>query len=191
MKRLSEKMHYAVLMVLSGILFLSGPAGCTRSEVELKNTVSAYTQILAESLAKTSAEKMSFFASPEEIMRIDSYILLMLKEKKVLNSALLKLDFIAVDLDKEKKNAAVTTYEEWTYHYIDEKSRQPVSAEERIAYNNVYHLIKQQGHWVVDKIDMNEAKPVTPVAPESFRSKSQGSDEMPGAKKNNQPSGKF
>jgi hypothetical protein len=148
---------YKVLVSVGCILAMAGVSACTRGEVELKNTVTAYTQMLGEALAKPDAEKMKFFASADEIKRIDSYILLMLKERKVMNSTLQKLDFRGVTTEKDKK-ATVTTYEEWAYYYVDEKSRQPSSKEEKIAYNNVYHLIKDQGHWVVDKIDSNETQ---------------------------------
>lgn len=145
------------------VFSLSGLTACTRGEVELKNTVSAYTQMLAEALAKPDSGKMSFFASPDEINRIDSYIMLLRKDRKVIISTLQKLDFRGVDRDKEKKTAVVTTFEEWTFHYVDEKSRQPISKEERIAYNNVYHLISDAGHWMVDRIDMNETQPAAPA----------------------------
>ncbi|GAM10211.1 hypothetical protein OR1_02499 [Geobacter sp. OR-1] len=176
-------------MLFAAVLFLVlGLTGCTRGEVELKNTVSAYIQMLTESLAKPDAAKMKFFASQAEIARIDSYILFMLKEKKVLNSTMQKLDFRGVEIDKDQTKATVTAYEEWTYHYVDEKSRQPISKEEAIAYNNVYHLIKDQGHWVVDKIDSNETQSTTTPAPaEPAGAKPPAGDNSGGIR----PSGKF
>lgn len=190
MKKLTGTWWNLLLVIFAGTLCVYGLTACTRGEVELKNTVTAYTQILAESLAKPDAEKIKFFASSSEIIRIDSYILLMLKEKKVLISTLQKLDFRDVDIDKGKANATVTTHEEWTYYYVDEKSRQPISKEERIAYNNVYHLIKEQGHWVVDKIDMNETQAAVPAPGESPPTKSSGGA-MPEVKQNVPTPGKF
>lgn len=186
MKTMAVMWRTLLLAVCAGSLSLSGLTACTRGEVELKNTVSAYTQMLAEALAQPDADKMKFFASASEIIRIDSYILLMLKDKKVLKSALQQLDFHGVTIDKKTMTATVTTHEEWSFYYVDEKSRQPISKEERIAYNNVYHLISEQGHWVVDKIDMNETQPASAPSP----AKSAEGD-LPGAKQNVQPAGKF
>lgn len=189
MRTVSRFRHLTVLAACALIFVQAGLTACTRGEVELKNTVSAYTQMLAESLAKPDSGKMGFFASPEEINRIDSYILLMLKEKKVLISNLQKLDFRSVDRDKEKKTAAVTTYEEWTFHYVDEKSRKPISKEERIAYNNVYHLITDKGRWVVDRIDMNETQTAGTAVDGAPAASPAGS--LPGTKQNAPQTGKF
>ena len=186
MRTMAVMWRNLLLVILAGSLSLSGLTACTRGEVELKNTVSAYTQMLAEALAKPDAEKMKFFASSSEIIRIDSYILLMLKDKKVLKSTLQQLDFHGVTIDKKKMVATVTTHEEWTFYYVDEKSRQPISKEERIAYNNVYHLISEQGHWVVDKVDMNETQAAAPASPAK-----PGEGDLPGAKQNVPPAGKF
>lgn len=188
MKRISGSGCPAALTACVVLLIVVLTA-CTRGEVELKNTVSAYIQMLAEALAKQDAAKMSFFASAGEINRIDSYIMLMRKDQKVLISSLQKLDFRGIDRDKVKKTAVVTTYEEWGFHYVDEKSRQPISKEERVAYNNVYHLINDQGHWVVDRIDMNETQTVAPAGGEAPAAPPAGA--MPGAKQNVPATGKF
>jgi hypothetical protein len=136
--------------------------GCTRGEVELRNTVSAYNKMLEEALAKPDSSVMSYFASPAENYRVDAYIMQMLQQKKVMLSTLKKIDFKKVELDKKNNKAIVATHEEWVFYYVDEKSRQPVTQEEKISYNNVYHLIMEQKHWVVDKIDGNEVKPDKP-----------------------------
>lgn len=144
------------LLLLLGLFVLQLPLACTKGEVELKNTVSAYTKMLAQSLAKPNSNQMEFFTTSAERNRIDGYILFLRKDGKVIINTLKSLEFSSVEVTDSKKDALVTTEEEWSFHYVDEKSRQPVSAEERIRYRNTYHLIKEQGHWVVDKVDMSE-----------------------------------
>lgn len=132
--------------------------GCSRGEVELKNTVTAYNKMLSEALAKPDANLMEYFASLAERQRIDAYITFLLKDRKVAICTLKKLDFNRIYRDRDKKQATVATTEEWTYHYVDERSRQPISEEESLHYNNVYHLVEQEGHWLVEKLDMNETQ---------------------------------
>lgn len=153
LRRFPGLAHLAMLLPIVAVLLC-----CSRGEVELENTVSAYTRMLGEALAKPDAKVMEFFTSPDERGRIDSYILLLRKDGKVLVSTLKKLEFNGADLERKKNTATVTTYEEWVFHYADEKSRQPLAKEEAIAYRNRYHLIQYQGHWVVDKLDVNEVK---------------------------------
>lgn len=165
-KCLSGRIGVTLLAVLVGLLSVLLLSACTRGEIEVKNTVSAYTQMLPEALLKPDAEKMRFFASSDEIMRIDAYILQMRQERKLMQSFLKTLEFRSVDIAKGKQEATVTTNEVWRYRYLDEKSRQPVSDESMIAYNNMYYLIKDQGHWVVNRIDLNEtALPPAAVSP--------------------------
>lgn len=158
MRVFSSRSCRMLMILIAGIAVLQTVVACSRGETELKNTVSGYTKMLVEALSKPDSKVMVFFASPDETKRIDSYILRMLQDKKVMVGSLKKIDFRDIELDKGKNSAVVTTYEEWSYQYVDEKSRQPVSQEELIRYNNVYHLVREQQHWVVDKIDSNEAK---------------------------------
>ena len=143
-------------LLVTGLFLLQLSVACTKGEVELKNTVSAYTKMLAQSLAKPNSNQMEFFTSPAERSRIDGYILYLHKDGKVIINTLKSLKFTSVEVDSNKKDARVATNEEWTFHYVDEKSRQPISAEEQIRYRNIYHLVKEQGHWVVEKVDMTE-----------------------------------
>jgi hypothetical protein len=131
-------------------------AGCSRGEVELKNTVTAYNKMLSEALAKPDSRVMEYFTAPPERERIDAYITFLRKDKKVLVSTLKKLEFTGVERDKAKEAATVMTSEEWMYQYVDEKSRQPITKEEAIGYHNVYHLVEVDGHWVVEKVSMSE-----------------------------------
>lgn len=145
-----------LLLLMLGLFLLQLPLACTKGEVELKNTVSAYTKMLAQSLAKPNSNQMEFFTTPAERNRVDGYILYLRKDGKVIINTLKALKFSSVEVDSTTKSARVGTTEEWTFHYVDEKSRQPISKEESIRYRNIYHLIKEQGHWVVDKVDMSE-----------------------------------
>lgn len=188
MKKLQHWCSFSILILC--VIFTLALTGCSRGSTELKNTVSAYTKMLAEALAKPDAGMMEFFTTPFEKKRIESYIDYLRKDKKLIINTLKSIDFKSAEIDKVKKTAIVVTREEWTYHYIDEKSRQPISKEEAISYNNIYHLIQEKGHWVVEKVDMNETRSPVPAPSETSREKSPEND-MSGDKNKVKPPEKF
>jgi len=129
---------------------------CAGETVELKNAVTAYNKMLTEALAKPDENIMEYFTSNNELSRIGAYILRLETEKKLMVSELLELQFLSTSTSEEGKTATVNTSERWTYHYVDNKTREKITEEEAIAYENTYHLLKESGHWVVDRIDVTE-----------------------------------
>lgn len=130
--------------------------GCSSEKLELENTVRAYVTILPEALAKPNAKAMSVFVSGAEMYRIEAYITYNLTQKRLIVNELKRLDIVSVDADKDAQNARVKTKEIWVYHYIDDKSRKQTTPSETISYENTYHLIKTEGRWVVDRIEVKE-----------------------------------
>lgn len=153
---LLRKNKWAILQVTAVIVLLVAMMGCSRGEVELKNTVTAYTKMLSEALAKPDPKVMEYFTTSLERQRIEAYIMFLLKDKRVLISTVRQLEFTGITRDSKAKAATMMTSETWSYHYVDEKSRQPITQEDVISYHNVYHLIEEDGHWVVEKVDVTE-----------------------------------
>ncbi len=116
----------------------------------------AYNKMIAEALSKPDFRVMEYFTSTRELLRIEAYITYLKKDRKLMVSDLKKIEFAETDVSKGRDKAAVKTLEDWTFYYIDEKTRQPITKEENISYENTYHMIKEGGHWVVDKIDIKE-----------------------------------
>lgn len=152
-----RKLLFSMGALVIALLHLTLP-GCSRGEVELKNTVTAYNKMLSNALAKPDASLMEYFTTQAEKQRIDAYITFLLKDRKIAICTLKKIDFNHILHDREKNRATVSTSEEWSYHYVDERSRQPVTEEETIRYNNVYNLVEKEGRWLIEKIDMNEGQ---------------------------------
>lgn len=134
------------------VLVLSFLVSCSRQEVEVSNTVTAYTRLLSEALAKPDASVVGLFASRAEIVRIDSYITYNLKDHRVIINELLAFDF--KDIEISGQSASVNTYESWRFHYVDDKTRQRVTDDEIIDYLSTYHLIQSEGRWVVDRVEV-------------------------------------
>jgi hypothetical protein len=129
---------------------------CTKGTVEIKNAVIAYNRQLTEALSTANAGRLQYFATPNEIGRVDAYILYLKKDKKLLVADLKELKFLKIE--RADKEAKVWTEERWVYYYIDYKTRQRLSEDETVYYKNLYILRYQQGHWMVDKIDIKEQR---------------------------------
>ena len=141
----------AIILLISFALL-----SCSNESVELKNTVTAYNKILPEALAKPDEHIMEYFTSMNELSRIGAYILFLKTQKKIMVSDLKELEFIETIVSEDRKTATLKTGEQWTFHYVDYKTREPVTKEEVITYENIYTMIKEKGHWVVDRIDIKE-----------------------------------
>ncbi|KPJ97919.1 MAG: hypothetical protein AMK71_12270 [Nitrospira bacterium SG8_35_4] len=129
---------------------------CSKDTVELQNTVTAYNKMLVEALAKPDENIMEYFTSDDELARIGAYILRLKTEKKIMISEIVKLEFVSIAVSDDKKNATVNTREEWNYHFVDDKTRERVTENETIEYENIYKLVNEQKHWVVDGIEVKE-----------------------------------
>jgi hypothetical protein len=140
------------LIILISFTLLS----CSNESVEIKNTVTAYNKILPEALAKPDEHIMEYFTSNNELSRIGAYILFLKTQKKIMVSDLKELEFIETIVSEDRKTATLKTVEQWTFYYVDYKTREPVTEEEAIKYENTYTVVKEKDHWVVDKIDIKE-----------------------------------
>lgn len=140
------------IMILISFTLLS----CANESVEIKNTVTAYNKMLPEALAKPDEKIMEYFTSNNELSRIGAYILLLKTQKKIMVSDLKELEFIETIMSDNRKTAILKTAEQWTFHYVDYKTREPVTKEEVIRYENTYNMVKEKEHWVVNSIDVKE-----------------------------------
>lgn len=129
---------------------------CSKESVELQNTVTAYNKMLTEALAKPDEHIMEYFTSDNELARIGAYILRLKVEKKIMISEVIKLEFISTTLSDDGKSASVDSRERWNFHYVDVKTRERITENESIEYENIYKLIKEENHWVVDRIEVKE-----------------------------------
>lgn len=141
----------SIMILISFALF-----SCSNESIEIKNTVTAYNKILPEALAKPDEHIMEYFTSNNELSRIGAYILFLKTQKKIMVSDLKELEFIETIVSKDRKTATLITLEQWTFHYVDYKTREPVTEEEAIRYENRYTMVKEKDHWVVDSIDIKE-----------------------------------
>lgn len=144
---------FAVFCLCQFVLFI---AGCSRESVELRNVVQAYNKMLPEALSKPDANVMEYFTTHYELGRINAYIGYLKTDKRLMVSDLKKLEFLDARVLPNKTEAVVITRELWRYHYIDDKTRKPITQDEDLGYENTYRLVKESGRWLVNKVEIKE-----------------------------------
>lgn len=135
-------------LLILAVLF----SGCSGESVELRNTVIAYNAKLSEALARPDESVMEFFVTPAERKRISSHIVYIRKDKRLLVTRLLGIEFLDVAVSEEGGKAKVKTRERWSNHFIDQRTRKPLTGAVEEEYENTYSLLKLDGRWVVDRV---------------------------------------
>ena len=139
------------LLVILAVFYLIACSGEAR---KAENVVTMYNKVLIDAYLRPEPKLMELLVSKREYVRIESYIAYLLKNNKILKCDLKELSFEDVKIKGD--TAEVYTREKWKYLYIDARTRKPLSKEYEIVYSNVYHLKKEKGRWVVDKLDTKE-----------------------------------
>jgi len=68
-----------------------------------------------------------------------------------MESEIHKIDFR--DIKAEGDKAAVNTAEDWSYRWIDYRTKQEVEPLRDIHYDMKYYLVKKDGKWLVEKVE--------------------------------------
>lgn len=127
--------------------------GCTGSELELENTVRAYNRKYSEALAGEGESVMEFFVTPRQKKRIGSLIVSIRKDKRLLVTELTFIEFEGTSVSEGANEASVRTRERWENHFIDLRTRKRLTDTEESSYRSIYHMVRMDGRWVVDRIE--------------------------------------
>lgn len=121
---------------------LSNPDSAVRSYVDW--TTFAYRMINSDLASKT--------ASPDEGVRVDSYIELLKEKGRGIDQHL--TSFSIVRSSTEGTHTLVATKETWLYRYFSSDGRSFVTPAYSTSYDVTYTVVKQaEGSWVVDSVD--------------------------------------
>lgn len=142
-------------IILFGSLYLLALIlqGCTGSELELENTVRAYNRKYSDALAGAGEGVMDFFVTPRQKRRIGSLIVSIRKDKRLLVTELAFIEFDGISVSEGATEALVRTRERWENHFIDMRTRKRLTNTEESSFKSIYHLVRMDGRWVVDRIE--------------------------------------
>lgn len=85
------------------------------------------------------------------------YILYLKKNEEILDSRLLELEFVSVEIEEGDDRATVVTTEKWEYRMLNAETREPKGDYAEIAYESTYLLKLEDGEWVVADLSVDES----------------------------------
>lgn len=90
-------------------------------------------------------------ASPDENVRIDSYIQLNREKGQGIDQRILRIALRPVS--QETSRAVIAASEEWVYRYFSLSTRKYISEELTASYDSTYTLVRFPEGWAVDKVE--------------------------------------
>ena len=143
------------LLTYSVIVLLVVVSGCSSKSMdektELKTVIAKYNNAIIEAYKNQNFEHFMQVATDAEINKIGVIINSFRQADQIMEAELRKIDFQEIKTQGDK--ADVKTSEDWSYRWIDYKTGQEVEPLKNIHYEMLYHLIKKDGKWLVEKVE--------------------------------------
>lgn len=143
------------LLTYSVTVLLVVVSGCSskgmNEKTELKTVIAKYNNAIIEAYKNQNFEHFMQVATDKEINKIGIIINSFRQADQIMEAELRKIDFQEIKTQGDK--ADVNTSEDWSYRWIDYKTGQEVEPLKNIHYDMLYHLIKKDGKWLVEKVD--------------------------------------
>lgn len=134
-----------------------------RVREEITLLVKKYNRTLVLAYDSNNPTAMTKLVTPDELRRIDTYIVYNHYERvQALKTDLLDIQIKSVKLAKKNKRAKVRTSEKWTYWYVDRKTKKLVNPRKHVQYTVTYGVEKNGGRWRVGKVTVDSDKAVKP-----------------------------
>lgn len=145
-------MRYLLTYSVIVLLVISGCSSKGMSEKpELKTVIAKYNNAIIEAYKNQNFEHFMQVATDTEINKIGIIINSFRQADQIMEAELRKIDFQEIKTQGDK--ADVNTSEDWSYRWIDYKTGQEVEPLKNIHYEMLYHLIKKDGKWLVEKVE--------------------------------------
>lgn len=116
-----------------------------------ESAVRSYLDWVSFSYRMANSEIPTATMTPEEGVRVDSYIQLNRIDGKGIEQSLESFEITSVS--QETTTAVVTAREAWRYRYFSLETLKYVSEELKASYETTYALVAQSGAWLVDGVE--------------------------------------
>jgi len=127
----------------------SAPAPWDLSTPE--SSVASYLDWVSFSYKMANSEIALGTMTPDEAVRVDSYIQLNREKDRVIEQQLLA--FTVRSASMEETSAVVAATEDWRYRYFSLTTLLYTSEELLASYETTYTLVLQDGAWLVDTVE--------------------------------------
>ncbi|MBI4972684.1 MAG: hypothetical protein HZC16_02565 [Candidatus Omnitrophica bacterium] len=146
-------MRYLLIcgMLLAGVIFHGCAHKATDEEAELKTVVAKYNNALIEAYKNQFFAPLQEVTSEDEFRKVNIVVSSFLQGSRIMESELHRLDFKEIKIEKDE--ARVRTSEDWSYRWVNYRTRQEIEPLKEIRYEMLYHLVKKNNKWLVDKVE--------------------------------------
>lgn len=143
------------MKIIYGIALLFILLGCASKqsgeETSLKIVIAKYNNAVIEAYKNQILMPLKEVAVEDEVRRIDITVSTYLRGNQLMEADLHKIDFKDVRIEGDK--ATVRTSEDWSYKWVNYRTKKEVEPLRDIHYEMTYYLNKIGGKWLVEKVE--------------------------------------
>lgn len=141
-----------LIVLLLPISILAGCASKGNNEdARLKVIIVKYNNALIEAYSNQFFAPLKEVADKDQVRRVDIFIDSYLTAKQIMDAELLKIDFREIKIEGE--TALVRTSEDWSYRWINYRTKREVAPRKNIRQEIMYHIVKKDNRWLVKKVE--------------------------------------
>lgn len=147
-----------IFLCLAVFAFLAGCATKANEEdLQIKKAVARYNDAVTIGYKELNIEPLKDIAGKERVGKVEAFISAYLGSGLVMEAELHGIDFKEIKIEGDK--AGVKTVEDWSYSWIDYKTRKTAVPRKDVRYTIFYALSKKDGRWIIeDAKDLSEKK---------------------------------
>lgn len=147
-------MKKLLIVILVLLLF----SGCNQNKRQIKDTVTAYTTLLAQGYRNLNMNPLIQVATEERATKAYHYMAALGEARVKMDARLKNLKFLDIKIHGFLKGekAEVKTEEIWDYSYINIDRGEQVF-DNSVTYELTYALIKKSDQWLVADITIEKA----------------------------------
>lgn len=141
---------WGLCLIITCAVFISG-CSPSKEQKDVDNFVQNYCSVLQNVYARADMNILGHMATEKELKKVFPVVQALVATENVMKSEILKFKLkktiVAAD------TATVQTSERWLFWWEDRKTGTINKPKVEESYELKYHLIKQNGRWMVDSIE--------------------------------------
>lgn len=140
-----------VCAIVFGVVLYGCVSNRPDEKAALKIVIAKYNNALVEAYKDQSFEPLKAVAAADEVNKVDTIVSSYLQANQIMEADLRKVDFKDIKIEGDK--ATVKTSEDWSYRWVNYKTRQEIEPLRNVHYEMLYHMTKKDGKWLVEKVE--------------------------------------
>lgn len=128
-----------------------------KDQIEIKKVIRWYDEALVKVYVQSDIKPLDGLASEREMLRVKMMIAKFDREKKIMDSELVDLEFTSISIDGADK-AKIKTREKWRYRFFRKGGNRVIKPWADVEYRMIYDMAKYRGRWIVGLVSFADEK---------------------------------